>query len=107
MATKPECIDVLFDELAGTEGQDARQDRRVEELRLSLGDAETIQYRARKVAEDISLALQGSLLLRHGHPATAEVFLASRLGGQWGGAFGTLPTGLDLAPVLERALVKA
>ena len=107
MATKPECIDVLFDELAGTEGQDARQDRRVEELKLSLGDAETIQYRARKVAEDISLALQGSLLLRHGHPAVAEVFLASRLGGQWGGAFGTLPTGLDLAPVLERALVKA
>jgi putative acyl-CoA dehydrogenase len=25
---------------------------------------------------------------------------------QWGGAFGTLPTGLDLAPILERALVK-
>lgn len=31
------------------------------------------------------------------HPAVAEAFLASRLGGQWGGAFGTLPTGLDLA----------
>ena len=107
MATKPECIDVLFDELAGTEGQDVRQDRRVAELKASLGDAETIQYRARKVAEDISLALQGSLLLRHGHPAVADVFLASRLGGQWGGAFGTLPTGLDLAPVLERAMVKA
>ena len=25
---------------------------------------------------------------------------------EWGGAFGTLPTGLDLAPILERALVK-
>ena len=37
----------------------------------------------------------------------AEAFLASRLGGQWGGAFGTLPTGLDLAPIIERALVKA
>jgi putative acyl-CoA dehydrogenase len=24
----------------------------------------------------------------------------------WGGAFGTLPTGLDLAPIIERALVK-
>ena len=52
------------------------------------------------------LALQGSLLVRHGHPAVAEAFLASRLGGQWGGAFGTLPTGLDLAPIIERALVK-
>ena len=60
----------------------------------------------RKVAEDICLALQGSLLVRHGHPAVAEAFLATRLGGQWGGAFGTMPTGLDLAPILERSLVK-
>jgi hypothetical protein len=68
---------------------------------------DTIQYRARKIAEDISLALQGSLLVRHGHPAVAEPFLATRMGGQWGGAFGTLPTGLDLAPILERALARA
>ena len=75
-------------------------------LKPQLDDLETIQYRARKVAEDISLALQGSLLVRHGHPAVAEAFLATRLGGQWGGAFGTMPAGLDLAPILERALVK-
>ena len=65
-----------------------------------------MQYRARKVAEDISLALQGSLLVRHGHPAVAEAFLATRLSGQWGGAYGTMPDGLDLAPILERVLVK-
>jgi putative acyl-CoA dehydrogenase len=28
------------------------------------------------------------------------------MGGAWGGAFGTMPTGLDLAPILERATVK-
>ena len=72
----------------------------------ALEDLETIQYRARKIAEDISLALQGSLLVRHGHPAVAEAFLATRMGGAWGGAFGTMPTGLDLAPILERATVK-
>ena len=49
-----------------------------------LADLETIQYRARKVAEDISLALQGSLLVRHGHPAVAEAFLATRMGGAVG-----------------------
>ncbi len=107
MATRPECVDVLFDELAVTGRQDRRLDAHVDGLRSQLGDAETIQYRARKIAEDISLALQGSLLVRYGHPAVAEAFLASRLGGAWGGAFGTLPTGLDLAPVLERAMVKA
>ncbi|GAQ37155.1 acyl-CoA dehydrogenase [Mycobacterium pseudoshottsii JCM 15466] len=106
MATKPECVEVLFDELAHSAGQDARQDNHVEGLRRQLGDLETIGYRARKIAEDICLALQGSLLIRHGHPAVTEAFLATRIGGQWGGAFGTMPTGLDLAPILERALVK-
>jgi putative acyl-CoA dehydrogenase len=106
MATRPECIEVLFDELAKTAGHDARLDAHVAGLRPQLEEFETIQYRGRKVAEDIALALQGALLVRHGHPAVADAFLASRLGGQWGGAFGTLPTGLDLAPILERALVK-
>ena len=58
------------------------------------------------MAEDITLALQGSLLVRHGHPAVAEAFLATRMTGDWGGAFGTLPAGLDLSPIIERALVK-
>src|SRR5271167_1740304 len=106
MATRPECIEVLFDELATTAGHDARLDAHVAALRAALVDMDTIQYRARNIAEDISLALQGSLLVRHGHPAVTEAFLASRMGGQWGGAFGTLPTGLDLAAVLERAMVK-
>jgi putative acyl-CoA dehydrogenase len=46
------------------------------------------------------------LLVRHGHPAVTEAFLATRMARDWGGAFGTLPTGLDLAPIIERALVK-
>jgi putative acyl-CoA dehydrogenase len=97
---------VLFDELSQAAGQDRRLDAHVEQLRGQLGDHDTIQYRARRVAEDICLALQGALLVRHGHPAVAEAFLATRLDGQWGGAFGTLPAGLDVAPILERALVK-
>ena len=106
MATRPECVGVLFDELSAAAGQDARLDAHVRALRSSLGDLEAIQHRARKVAEDISLALQGSLLVRYGHPAVADAFLQTRISGDWGGAFGTLPTGLDLNPIIERALVK-
>jgi putative acyl-CoA dehydrogenase len=36
-----------------------------------------------------------------------DAFLASRMAGDWGGAFGTLPTGLDLGPIIERCMVKA
>jgi putative acyl-CoA dehydrogenase len=107
MATRPECVEVLFDELATTAGQDARLDAHVDGLRASLSDPQTLEYRARKVAEDICLALQGSLLVRHGHPAVTDAFLASRMAGDWGGAFGTLPAGLDLGPIIERSMVKA
>ncbi len=106
MATRPECADVLFDELADPAARDQRLGKHVAGLKNQLGDVETLQHRARKVAEDISLALQGALQVRHGHPAVAEVFLSTRIGGQWGGAYGTLPPGLDLAAVLERVLVK-
>jgi putative acyl-CoA dehydrogenase len=106
MATRPESVDVLFDELAAPATQDPRLGAHVADLKAQLGDVQTLQYRARKVAEHISLALQGALLVRHGHPAVAEAFLVTRLDGRWGGAYGTMPDGLDLAPILERVLVK-
>jgi putative acyl-CoA dehydrogenase len=65
-----------------------------------------LEARARRVVERIALALQGSLLVRYGHPAVADAFCASRLGGDWGGAFGTLPAGLDLVTIVERATPK-
>ena len=43
----------------------------------------------------MALALQASLLLRHSPPAVADAFCATRLAGDWGHAFGTLPDGLD------------
>ena len=42
------------------------------------------------------------ILLRAEGPA----FCASRLGGDWGVAFGTLPSGVDTAAILERARTK-
>ena len=39
----------------------------------------------------MALALQGSLLVRFGDEAVAEAFITSRLEGDWGHAFGTLP----------------
>ena len=60
--------------------------------------------RARRIVESMALLLQGAQLLRHGHPAVADAFCASRLDRDWGGAFGTLPPGLDLAPIIERSV---
>jgi putative acyl-CoA dehydrogenase len=66
------------------------------------GDVETVEVRARRVVEKMALALQGSLLIRFGDPAVAEAFCASRLAGDWGQAFGTLPAGTEFERIVAR-----
>jgi putative acyl-CoA dehydrogenase len=53
----------------------------------------------------MAVTLQGGLLLRHGHPAVVDAFCASRLSGEWGWAFGTLPHGVDTKAVIGTARV--
>ncbi len=48
------------------------------------------------------MRLQGSLLVRHGDPAVADAFCASRLGGDGGLEYGTLPAGTDFGAIVER-----
>jgi putative acyl-CoA dehydrogenase len=51
----------------------------------------------------MALAFQASLLVRHGDRAVADAFCTSRLTGDHGLAFGTLPAGTDFAGIIERA----
>jgi putative acyl-CoA dehydrogenase len=45
----------------------------------------------------------GSLLVRHARPAIADAYCATRLGGDWGNAFGTLPAGIDTRAIIDQA----
>ncbi|GAB2657908.1 acyl-CoA dehydrogenase family protein [Prescottella soli] len=107
MARRPETVEAFFDELDDSAGADARLDAAVAALKASFTDVDTLEHRARRVVGDMALALQGALLVRTGYPAVADAFCASRLSGDWGTVFGTLPAGLDLAPIIERATPKA
>ncbi|AOW93689.1 DNA alkylation response protein [Rhodococcus sp. WMMA185] len=106
VAKQPESLQVFFDELGTAAGVDSRLDAAVENLKTAFGDPETLEHRARRVVGDMALALQGSLLIRHGHPAVADAFCASRLSGDWGSVFGTLPTGVDTAAIIDRTTPK-
>ena len=52
----------------------------------------------------MAVLLQGALLVRSGDPAVADAFTASRLAGDWGRAFGTLPPGIGTAAIVKRAM---
>ena len=106
MVKEPQAVEVFFDEVGHAAGADTRLDEAVRRVKDALADTATIELRARRVVEELALVLQGALLVRHGHPAVADAFCASRLAGDRGHAFGTLPAGLDLAPIIERATPK-
>lgn len=102
MAKEPHTLDAFFAEADLAAGADTRYDEAVDRLRKEFTSFDDIQLRARRIVEQMALVFQGSQLLRHAPAAVADAFCASRLGRDWGGAFGTLPAGLDLAPILER-----
>ena len=106
MAREPQALEAFVGELDSVAGADDRLDAAVARVRSELGDVVGIEARARRVVEAMALAFQGSLLVRYGHPAVAEAFLASRLSGDEGLALGTLPPGVDLGTIVERALPK-
>ncbi|WP_409491543.1 acyl-CoA dehydrogenase family protein [Amycolatopsis sp. cmx-11-12] len=105
MAKQPESVAAYFAEVEQASGADARLDDAVGRLRKELSDLSDIEYRARRLVESMALVLQGSLLVRHGTTAVADAFCASRLGGDWGVAFGTLPSGVDTRAIIARGEV--
>jgi putative acyl-CoA dehydrogenase len=105
MGKEPEAVEAFFGELELANGMDARFDDALVMLRKELSDMDALQFRARRLAEQMAMLLQGSLLLRHGDAAVADAFVGSRLAGHWGVAYGTLPAGVDTDAILARAAV--
>ena len=105
IAREPEGIAVFLAECELALGGDAKLDAHLGKMRRQLGslDGETVEWRARRLVEDLAVALQASLLVRHAPPALADAFCAARLG-EGGRAFGTLPAAADAPAIAGRAL---
>ncbi|WP_294766455.1 acyl-CoA dehydrogenase family protein [uncultured Rhodoferax sp.] len=62
------------------------------------------EVEARRLAQDVALAVQAALLYQSAPSAVFQAFCDSRLGGNWGHAFGTLGAGVDFDTIIERAM---
>ncbi len=95
-----QCLDVLRTLRREPEAAEAfvseleDRDRAAVEAALAAAD----EQGARRLVETMAVALQATLLDRHGDPAVAEAFRAR----EGFGAFGTLPEGLPLEDIVER-----
>ena len=93
----------LAAELAPARGSHPALDRLAGALPLRV-DAMTTEAEARRLAQDVALAMQAALLLRSAPGAVFRAFCDSRLSGDWGYSFGTLGAGVNLDAILARAL---
>ncbi len=97
----PAALDALRGEIA-----EARDDGRIA---AALADLDTLlrdnagrEEQARFIAERLAVTLQAALLVRCGPAAVADAFCATRLRGEGGRAYGTLPRGLGTAAIIAR-----
>ena len=95
--------DALSAELAPARGANTAFDRFAAALPRRIDEA-SAETDARRLAQDVALAVQAALLRRHAPVFVFEAFCRSRLAGDWGGAFGTLPSDVDFDSIIARAM---
>jgi putative acyl-CoA dehydrogenase len=105
MQREPETLEAFLNEVAQAHGANARLDAFADDLARRLANLAGLEPVARRVVEMMAFALQASLLLRYSSPAVADAFCATRLDGDWGRAFGTMPQALDTQAIVDRARV--
>ncbi len=107
LAREPGCVEAFLSECELAAGADPRFDAHLGALRERLlappGSLPDAEWRARRLVEDMALALQASLLLRHSPAFVSSAFCAGRLEHR-GLAFGDLPASVDGTAIVERAL---
>ena len=101
LTRQPESAEAFFAELDLAAGADRRLDDAIARLRKEA--AAPSEAAARRLAEAMAVTLQAALLVRHGHPAVADAFAATRLAGDRGHAYGTLPAGVRTSDIIARA----
>jgi putative acyl-CoA dehydrogenase len=103
MARERGVLESYFADVALARGADARLDAAAAALERELADTVDAELRARRIVERMALVFQGALVVRHAPAAVADAFCASRLGGEYGNVYGTLPRGVDLRAIVDRA----
>jgi putative acyl-CoA dehydrogenase len=107
MVKEPEGLPAFLEECSLAAGGDRRLDEHLERVRdrgVAVFESAEPQFSARRIVEDLAVALQASLLVRFAPPAVADAFCAARLAGDAGRVYGTLSSGVDAAAIVDRAL---
>lgn len=96
-------LEVLQAELAPALGRQPAFDAYVDQLQRAFRQSDGLESRARWLTQQLALSLQAAQLIQHAPDYVSEAFCRSRLSGDWGQHFGTLPANVDFDAILQRA----
>lgn len=94
---------VVIKEIKSVYGLDSRLDDLCDNLELFLKQKDKLEVNMRSITQMMALGLQGSLLIKYSEKEVAEAFCASRLSGQFSGAFGSLPSSTNFGSIITRS----
>jgi putative acyl-CoA dehydrogenase len=100
---KGDVAGALAQELKPAQGAHPALDRLVLALPSRVEHMAT-EMEARRLAQDVALAVQGALLYQSAPEAVFSAFCDSRLAGNWGHTFGTLGAAVDFDAIITRAM---
>ena len=102
LVKEPQAYDVFFAEVEEVARGEPALAEQLERIKARVRGRAITEWDARHAAEEMALLLQAVLMRRHAGGAAADAFIATRLGGRRGHAYGTLPPGTDARAILAR-----
>lgn len=103
---EPATIEALLAEIELARGANRHLDAQAANLRNHWKSLADDERQGRVLVERLAIALEASLLVRFSIPLVADSFCATRLGGEGGHVFGTLPSGTDCESIALRSFPK-
>ena len=102
-AKNPESVTAFLSELEMARGRDGYLDKQLDDLQVTLREP-LPEVEARRLVEKLARTWAATLVLEHGDPAVSDAYFCSRIAGDHGSLFGTLPASCDLDYIARRAV---
>ncbi|QQR79474.1 MAG: isovaleryl-CoA dehydrogenase [Deltaproteobacteria bacterium] len=106
MSSEPRTAEILLQEIEKGAQESRVIKNSLDSIKARLMRKEEIEQQSRALIEDMVLALQATLLVQNAPTEVSEAFCASRLSGEWGRCFGTLPSFVNFDAIIQRSALK-
>jgi putative acyl-CoA dehydrogenase len=100
----PDSLQMFLVELEQASGMDDRLDVAIAEAHAAIDHAGNLEGAARRIVEQLATTWAGTLLARLGDEAVFDAYASTRLTGDHGSLFGTLPSGAPIGELSARAV---